>query len=134
MLEFYFCSIETFHNGVSWGKNRGRCLIDETQVNDHDILVNWDNLTTIYSQYALLLPFSIYNFKKGRRISPFTSLTKALFNKKYRNVVEWKTDNPNLLLRIEFTKIKPKLQDILEWHEIDKVHLYLKQHNLMCFF
>ena len=73
MLEFYTLSLETYHNDQRVGRDSSTILIDESEAPDFDCVtdLNWENLDFVYPACGLMLPFNIWNTKKGRLVSFF---------------------------------------------------------------
>ena len=65
MLKFYSVVYKTYNNGTFIDGNYTKILAEEGEIENKIIFVDWDNLSEIYHKYSLLLPFNIWNFKRG---------------------------------------------------------------------
>lgn len=128
MLKFYSVAYKTYNNGTYIGTDYARTLIEESEAKDEFVFINWDNLSEMYCKYSLLLPFGIWNFKKGRIISFFSGNP---FKKDFRDIKEWKT-KLDITLKIEYRDISKSMSidDVLKWHEAEKAIQYLNERNL----
>lgn len=128
MLKFYSVVYKVYNNGTFIDGKPTRILAEENEVEDKTIFVHWDNLSEIYHKYSLLLPFNIWNFKKGRRVSFFCGNP---FKKDFRDVKEWKTPL-DIMIKIDYKDISNcmSVADILEWRDADKAIQYLNERGL----
>ena len=128
MLKFYSIAYKTYNNGTYIGTRYARTLKEESEVKDDLVFINWDNLSEIYHKYGLSLPFSIWNFKKGRLVSFFEGNP---FKKNFRDVKEWKT-KLDIMVKIEYTDVSNSMSidEILKWHNNEKVIQYFNERNL----
>ena len=128
MLKFYSIAYKTYHNGTYIDTHYGKALKEESEVKDDLVFINWDNLSEMYHKYSLSLPFTIYNFKRGRLVSFFVGNP---FKKDFRDIKEWKTDL-NITLKIEYTDISnsKSIEEVLRWHNAEKAIQFLNERNL----
>ena len=128
MLKFYSVMYKTYNNGTFIDSNYTEILAEESDIENKIIFVDWDNLSGIYHNCALMLPFNIWNFEKGRRISFFNG---NLFQKNFRDIKEWKTPL-NLKIIIEYKDISHLMSvaDVLKWRNADKAIQYLNERGL----
>lgn len=125
-MKFYYRYVATYHNGTLIGTNVGRMLTAEEPTAEV-IDLTWDNLQKYYSEDGLSYKFNIWNFKKGRRVSFF--LEKFFLKKDERDVKEWKEDL-NIQIKITYAEYTPTIAEVLNWHEMEKVALYLKEKGI----
>ena len=128
MLKFYSVVYKVYNNGTFIDGKSTKVLAEENEVENKIISVHWDNLSEIYHKYSLLLPFNIWNFKKGRRVSFFSGNP---FKKDFRDVKEWK--NPlDIMIKIDYKDMSNcmNIADILKWRDVDKAIQYLNEHGL----
>ena len=128
MLKFYAIHYKTYHNGTYIGTHYTETLAEEDTVKNETIQMNWDNLSEIRRKYSLSLPFTVYNFKKGRLVSFFVGNP---FKKDFRDIKEWKTDL-NITLEIEYIDISnsKSIDEVLKWHNVEKAIQFLNERNL----
>lgn len=129
MLQFYHQYLETYHNGELMQKEHSLILIEEEKESSHNYSFNltWDNLNDFYCDFGLYLPFNVWNFNKGRRISFFNF---SLFNSNTWDIKEWKTKDLNIMVKFFTKKATVSLSEILKWHNSDKAIQYLKERGL----
>ncbi|MGN0961490.1 MAG: hypothetical protein ACI4PF_04755 [Christensenellales bacterium] len=123
MLEFYNIQYTTFLNGVKIGKYSATRLCDEKEENtiDNSINLNWVNMEDYYKEMAIVLPFSVYKFKKGMVLDFYT---------KFCTVKEWKNKILDLKVEITHNKINYSIQQVLEWHNMEQAIQYLNERGL----
>lgn len=128
MLKFYAIHYKTYHNGTYIDTHYAETLAEEDTVKNETIQMNWDNLSEIRRKYSLSLPFTVYNFKKGRLVSFFVGNP---FKKDFRDIKEWKTDL-NITLEIEYIDISnfKSIDEVLKWHNVEKAIQFLNERNL----
>ena len=128
MLKFYAVHYKTYNNGTYIDTHYGEILAEEDTVKNETIQMNWDNLSEIRRKYSLSLPFTIYNFKRGRLISFFVGNP---FKKDFRDIKEWKTDL-NITLKIEYTdnSNSKSIEDVVRWNNAEKAIQFLNERNL----
>ena len=128
MLKFYSVAYKTYNNGTYIGTDYTKTLKEESEIKNELVFINWDNLSEMYCKYSLLLPFGIWNFKKGRIISFFSGNP---FKKDFRDIKEWKT-KLDIMVKIEYIDISKSMSidDILKWHDAEKAIQYLNERNL----
>lgn len=129
MLKFYSVNCKVYNNGTfiddSYG---GRILVEEDSVQDKIILINWNSLLEEYHKLGTMLPFNIWNFKKGRIVSFFDGNP---FKKDFRDIKEWKT-KLDIMVKVEYTDITDSMSiaEVLEWYGVDKAIQFLNERNL----
>ena len=128
MLKFYSIAYKTYNNGTYIDTHYATTLKEESETKNDLVFINWDNLSEMYHKYNLLLPFNIWNFKKGRLVSFFVDNP---FKKNFRDVKEWKT-KLDIMVKIEYTDISNSMsiEDVLKWHDAEKAIQYLNERNL----
>lgn len=128
MLKFYAIHYKTYNNGTYIDTHYAETLAEEDTVKDENIQINWDNLSEIRRKYSLSLPFTVYNFKKGRLVSFFVGNP---FKKDFRDVKEWKT-KLDITLEIEYIDISnsKSIEEVLKWHNVEKAIQFLNERNL----
>lgn len=130
MLEFYYLSLETYHNDQLMGGDSSIILIDESEASDFNCVtdLNWENLDFVYPACRLMLPFDIWrNNKKGRVVTWFHS---SLFNRNTWDIKEWKTPL-NITLKSSIRKkTNVSIAEVLKWHDVNKAIQYLKEKGL----
>ena len=128
MLKFYSVSYTTYHNGTFITTNHGRTICDESEVKTFSEEITWDNLTEILHKYGCSLPFNVWEFKKGRRVSFFSGNP---FKKDFRDIKEWKSPL-NLTIKVQYKDISNvmSIQDVLKWHDAEKAIQYLNERGL----
>ncbi len=129
MLKFYLIKIKVYNNG-SFISNSccGRTLLNEKDVENKIIFINWDNLSENYNKFGAELPFNFYNMKKGRRVS-FCNWNP--FKKDFRDIDEWKT-KLDIMIKITYQDIDKSIsiKDVLEWNDVEKAIIYLNERGL----
>ena len=133
MLEFYKFLCETYNNNEYISTSSGIRLIEESLVPLEEYSLNitsWDTLWTYYEQNGLWLPFTLYNTKKGRKLSFFSPYIKV-FDKNTWDIKEWKQPELDIEIKYKIKKIKRSLDEIYQWNDAEKAHRYLKEHNLL---
>ena len=128
MLKFYSIAYKTYNNGTYIDTYYATTLKEESETKNDLVFINWDNLSEMYHKYNLSLPFNIWNFKRGRRVSFFVDNP---FKKNFRDVKEWKT-KLDITVKIEYTDISNSMsiEDVLKWHDAEKAIQYLNERNL----
>ena len=128
MLKFYAVHYKTYNNGTYIDTHYAETLKEEGTVKNETIQINWNNLSEMYHKYNLALPFNVWNFKKGRRVSFFVGNP---FKKDFRDIKEWKT-RLNITLEIEYIDISnsKSIEEVLKWHDAEKAIQYLNERNL----
>lgn len=129
MLKFYKVIYKVYNNGSLVGTCCGQTITDENNVKKDFVFVNWENLSEIYHKYGGILPFNIWNFKKGRRISFFNGNP---FKKDFQDIKEWKEKKLDIMISISYEDISKNIsiQKILSWHDTEKAIQYLNERNL----
>lgn len=131
MLEFYRISIEVYNNNEYISTSSDIGLIEESLVPLEEYSLNittWDTLSSFYEQNGLLVPFTLYNTKRGRRICFFEP---RIFNKNTWDIKEWKQKELDIEIKYKIKKIKRSLDEIYKWKDAKKAHRYLKEHDLL---
>ena len=128
MLKFYAIHYKTYNNGTYIDTHYAETLKEEGAVKDETIQINWDNLSEVRRKYSLSLPFTVYNFRRGRLVS---FLVGNPFKKDFRDIKEWKT-KLNIKLKIEYIDISNSMsiEEVLKWHDAEKAIQYLNERNL----
>lgn len=128
MLKFYAIHYKTYNNGTYIDTHYAETLKEEGAVKDETIQINWDNLSEVRRKYSLSLPFTVYNFRRGRLVSFFVGNP---FKKDFRDIKEWKT-KLNIKLKIEYIDISNSMsiEEVLKWHDAEKAIQYLNERNL----
>ena len=128
MLKFYAIHYKTYNNGTYIDTRYAETLKEESKIKDDLIFINWDNLSEMYHKYSLALPFNIWNFKKGRRVSFFEGNP---FKKDFQDIKEWKT-KLDIMVKVEYIDISNSMsiQDVLKWHDAEKAIQYLNERGL----
>lgn len=128
MLKFYAVHYKTYNNGTYIDTHYAETLKEESEIKDDLIFINWDNLSEMYHKYSLALPFNIWNFKKGRRVSFFEGNP---FKKDFQDIKEWKT-KLDIMVKVEYIDISSSMsiQDVLKWHDVEKAIQYLNERGL----
>ena len=128
MLKFYSVAYKTYNNGTYIDTRYATTLKEENEAKNDVIFINWDNLLEMYHKYSFLLPFNIWNLKRGRLVSFFNGNP---FKKDFRDVKEWKT-KLDIMVRIEYTDISNSMsiEQVLKWHNAEKAIQYLNERNL----
>jgi hypothetical protein len=125
-MKFYTVSNKFYYKNDLISYSTNRTLTDEN-VQNQKIVLTWYNLEEIYSIYGLFLPFNIWQFKKGRVITFFNSIT----TKHVKDIKEWKIKQlDNMYMTIEFKENIPSLQTILNWSDGEKAIQYLVEKGL----
>lgn len=125
-MKFYYRYVATYHNETLIGTNVGTMLTAEEPTAEV-INLTWDNLQKYYSEDGLSYKFNIWNFKRGRRVSFF--LEKVFLKKDERDIKEWKEDL-NIQIKITYREYTPTIAEVLNWHEMEKVAIYLKEKGI----
>lgn len=131
MLEFYKFSYETYNNNEYISTSSDIGLIEESLVplEEYSLnITNWDTLSSFYEQNGLLVPFTLLTTKRGRRICFFEP---RIFNKNTWDIKEWKQKELDIEIKYKIKKIKRSLDEIYRWHDAEKAHRYLKEHDLL---
>lgn len=122
-MEFYK-SFLTLYNEKGERIARRYCGLKLSEVIPENTIntITWDNLNDYYFKYGAVLPFNIWNRKKGRLIS--------FFETSHRDIKEWKTE---LKLTIKEEYIIEKhinLKTVIEYYDAEKAIQYLKERGL----
>ena len=128
MLKFYAVHYKTYNNGTYIDTCYAETLKEESEIKDDLIFINWDNLSEMCHKYSLILPFNVWNFKKGRRVSFFVG---NFFKKDFQDIKEWKT-KLDIMVKVEYIDISNSMsiQDVLKWHDAEKAIQYLNERGL----
>ena len=104
MLKIYWKHVRWERNGKFIAGEGWRVMLDENEVPEPtSVEVTWDNLSDVYQSYALLCPFNIWHFKKGRRISFWDC---SLFDKNTWDIKEWKTSSTGIVVETSYEEDK----------------------------
>lgn len=128
MLKFYSITYKTYNNGTLVGIRHKKALKDESEIEERIFTVSWNNLSEVYHKYNLMVPFNIWNFKRGRLISFFEGNP---LKKDFRDIKEWKT-KLEMVISITYTDISNSMSidEILKWHDAEKAIQYLNERGL----
>ena len=127
MLKFYNIKIKFYNkNGDLIDYDNNGMILTEKEPENHVDIITWDNLTEYYTNHSLQLPFSLWNFKKGRRISFYGWAT---CNKRLHDLKEWK-DELYITAHYEYVETHPSIQYILNWHNGAAAIQYLCERGL----
>lgn len=130
MLQIYEKKITTYWRGEKQYSSRSISFIDEEQnFEPYEVEFTWDNLTELYQKYAMVLPFNIWHFKKGRAVCLFDP---SFFDKKTWDIKEWKEKNLDIKLSVEIEKSKfsYSISDIMKDFPSDIAIKYLVERGL----
>ena len=132
MLEFYYKTITIFYENEKFNGRSYNVLVEEEKAKDYSIIINWDNINEIYKENAFALPFNMWHFKKGLRISWFDiTLLDILCKPKRRDIKQWKVSNLKMTMQVKYRKYIPSLQEVFNWSNCEKASQFLKEHNLI---
>lgn len=126
MLKFYAIRTEIYNNEtLIYESSHGRTLLDENDVKDETVFINWDNLSENYNKFSLALPFNFYNSKKGRVVSFYG------WNPFLKDIREWKTEL-NITIKITYRDIdnSMSINEVLDYGNIKKAIQYLNERGL----
>lgn len=108
-MKYYETYSEIYHNGEFIGQTYAGACLTENELPALEIIdLTWDNLMEQYKRIGLGLNFSIWQFKKGRRVSFFNS---SLFNKNTWDIKEWKSPL-NVTIRIYNKQLRATMYDL----------------------
>lgn len=125
MLKYYTVYHTTIVKGYRIGTDIGYVIQEEAPTNEI-ITLTWDNLTEMYQKYGLAVGFNVWNFRRGRRISFFNA---ELFNRKTRDIKEWK-EELDVILEIRYEENHPSISRIMNWIDGEKAIQYLVERGL----
>ena len=103
-------------------------LAEENEIEEKEIKLTWSNLLEVYYKYGLMLPFTVWNFKKGRIIDFFE---KPLKN---RSIKERKTKDIPIIITERYKEIDQStvsLDWILKYLNNQPAAQYLKERGLI---
>lgn len=122
MLKFYNIKIKFYNkNGDLIDYYNNGMILTEKEPENHVDIITWDNLTEYYVKHCHELPFSLWNFKKGRQISFFRWAS--------RDLKEWK-DELYITAHYEYVETNPSIQYILNWSNGAAAIQYLCERGL----
>ena len=121
MLKFYNEYYHTYYHGERAG-TYVHMICEDNAPEDRVIKITWDNLSEIYSELGCVLPFNVWNFKGGRRIS--------FLNFDYRDIKEKKQPVLDMEVRVTTKECNPPIQEILEYRDGEKAIRYLVERGL----
>ena len=130
MLQFYRIRYTTYHNGEIIKSRSNAVILTEKDITTETYNFTWENLTELYHEHGLECAFNIWNFKKGRRVSFFTT---HYFKKNHYDVKEWKHPNLNITLVVEYTPFEPSINYVLDWHNAEAAFQYLEERKIKIF-
>ena len=126
MIDYYRIKCTTYVNGKENSIYSFCNLLTEEQIQRKEIKITWENLDKVYYNWGLVLPFNYYQLKKGRIISFFRG---SLFGKDSRDIKEWKQKELDIVLKIQYEKVKITLRE-LQNYDVELVNQFLKDKNL----
>lgn len=126
MIDYYRIKHITYVNGKEKSVHPFYNLLTEEQTQEKEIKITWENLDKVYYKWGLVLPFNYYQFKKGRLISFFGG---SYFDKNNRDIKEWKQKELDIVLKIQYEKVKITLRE-LQNYDVKLVNQFLKDKNL----
>lgn len=103
-------------------------LAEENEIEEKEIKLTWDNLLEVYYKYDLMLPFTVWNFKKGRIIDFFE---KPLKN---RSIKKRKTKDIPIIIKEYYKEIDQStvsLDWILKYLNSELAAQYLKERGFI---
>lgn len=125
MLKFYYVHYTTYYKGKKVSQTTARALCEESKVNNFRKKVTWENLTDIWEELgSQACGFTIWNMKKGRRLSFFSDTLP------WQEPKEWKHADPQVEIECRWSERPVSIQDILKWHDSEKAIQYLNERNL----
>ena len=121
MLNFYYHSTITYHNGKKIKTQYcGRCLT-ETRLEDYTEELTWENLIEKHSVHSIEYPFSVWKFKRGFRVSFFDTCQK--------DIKQWK-EPLNLSVEHKYILYTPSIDEVLKFPDGEKSIRYLVERGL----
>lgn len=127
MLKCYYRKYLTTIKGVEYVRTSGLIIQDESESDSKEYTFGWDKLTDVYYNLGLILPFNVWNMKKGRVVSFFNA---KLFDKRTWDIKEWK-ESLSVTLKITYEDYKyVSINDILKYHNHKLAIQYLKQEGM----
>jgi hypothetical protein len=123
MLKFYNCYIDIFYKD----KEKGHLYYTDFILEESEALkkiekLTWENIPEIYQKHGYRYPFTLYNGKKGKRVS-------FVFDRLV--IKEWVEEELNI--RVEYTyeeKSFFSIIDIMKYRDVDKAIQFLKERGL----
>lgn len=125
MLKYYRMDVYTVYKGESKGCYDTFIICDEKNANPFKEVITWENLDEIYKKFGSLCKFSVWNTKKGRRISFLNTWV-------WQEPEEWKIKALDLELLCGYTEVNASINDILNYHDSNLAIQYLKERGLNC--
>ena len=120
-MKFYNEYYTTYYNGKRAGTYVNMVCADEIP-EDRTIKITWDNLNEVYRELGgCILPFNVWNFKKGRRIS---------FWNEYKDIKETKQPILNMEVKVTTKECNPSIQEILKYYDGEKAIKYLVERGI----
>jgi hypothetical protein len=109
-MKYYETYTEIYHNGEFIGQGYGGACLTEDELPALEIIdLTWDNLMEQHKRIgSSALNFSIWQLKKGRRVSFFDC---SLFNKNTWDISEWKSPL-NITVRIYNKQLRATMYDL----------------------
>lgn len=129
MVKFYEQTISTYLNNEVVESYNFIILEEEPQT--EEIKVTWENLEDIVYRFGCWLPFTFWNFRKGKVISFFNHLILLHYGRKLKDIKEWKQKETNIYIKISYTDYTPSLGEVIQYHDGDKAIQYLKEKELI---
>lgn len=118
--------------GIEYQHASNLIISDESKISDEDLEVTfgWDSLDDIYEMFGLVMPFNVWNMKKGRLISFFNAF--SIFDKRTWDIKEWK-EPLEITLKVTHKEYNTvSINDILKYHDHKLAIQYLSQEGLNC--
>lgn len=119
-MKFYDEYYTTYYNGEKVDAYVNMVCADEIP-EDRTIKITWDNLNKVYRELGCILPFNVWNFKRGRRIS---------FWHDYKDIKETKQPILNMEVKVTTKECNPSIQEILKYHDGEKAIKYLVERGM----
>lgn len=121
MLNFYKHYTTTYKNGEKIKTQYCGEFVAEKAPENFTEEITWDNLEKKYTERGLCYPFSIWKFKRGRRVSFFNGFVK--------DIKEWKRPL-NLTVTHEYTLYEPSINHVLNFACGEDAIKYLVERGL----
>lgn len=128
MIKAYTKKITTIRTDTNtiYCENTDFALKDKSNFEKKEIQLTWDNLSDIYIKYRLL-PFGVWNSKKGRIISWWHE------NSKNPDIKERKTKDIPIKIIIEDIELRPSeytINDIITYHNGEMAMKFLREQGI----
>ena len=123
MLKFYYIYYTTYYKGRKVGCTTAQALCEESEVKNFHKKVTWENLASICEEVGGCCNFFIWNMKKGRQISFGNTWP-------WQEPKEWKHTDPQVEIECCWSERQVSIQDIMDWHDSEKVMQYLNERKI----